>query len=304
MFFKNLRIYKFTKPFLLSPEELEEKLAEHAFQGCGKHDQSKYGWVEPLGRHGQMLTHVTGEHIMICGMKEEKILPASVVNDAVQEKVEEIEAKQGRKIFRKEKLQLKDEVTLTLLPKAFSRTSKTFAYFSPKENLLVVNASSANKAEELLAYLRSSIESLPVIPPNTKLISSDVMTLWLQNQAAAEHFDINQQCELYDPAADSNVIRCKGQDLYSDEVAGHLAAGKQVKNLGVLWKDSLSCVIGDDLTVKSIKFTDMFMEKAGERDAESAAEQFDQDFAVMSLELSRFIKHLFGAFGGLQEKVV
>ena len=303
MWFKNIRLYRFTKPFELTPEELEEKLAEHIFHPCGKHDQAKYGWVSPLGRHGEMLTHVTGEYIMICAQKQEKILPASVVNEAVQEKVEEIEAKQGRKVFRKEKQQLKDEATLTLLPKAFARTSKTFAYFAPKDNLLVVNSSSANKAEELLGFLRNSIESLPVIPPNAKNIPSEVMTLWLQHQTAGENFEIDQECELYNPAEDGNVVRCKGQDLFSDEIQTHLAAGKQVKKLGVLWKDALSCILEDDLTIKRLKFQDMVLEKADEADAESAAEQFDQDFAVMSLELSKFFKSLFKAFGGLQRKI-
>jgi len=303
MWFKNIRLYRFTKPFELTPEELEEKLAEHIFHPCGKHDQSKYGWISPLGRHGEMLTHVTGEYIMICAQKQEKILPASVINEAVQEKVEEIEAKQGRKVFRKEKLQLKDEATLTLLPKAFARTSKTFAYFAPKDNLLVVNSSSANKAEELLGFLRNSIESLPVIPPNAKNIPSEVMTLWLQHQTAGENFEIDQECELYNPAEDGNVVRCKGQDLFSDEIQTHLAAGKQVKKLGVLWKDALSCILEDDLTIKRLKFQDMVLEKADEADAESAAEQFDQDFAVMSLELSKFFKSLFKAFGGLQRKI-
>ena len=230
-------------------------------------------------------------------------MPASVINEAVQEKIEEIEAKQGRKVFRKEKLQLKDEATLTLLPKAFARTSKTFAYFAPKDNLLVVNSSSANKAEELLGFLRNSIESLPVIPPNAKNIPSEVMTLWLQHQTAGENFEIDQECELYNPAEDGNVVRCKGQDLFSDEIQTHLAAGKQVKKLGVLWKDALSCILEDDLTIKRLKFQDMVLEKADEADAESAAEQFDQDFAVMSLELSKFFKSLFKAFGGLQRKI-
>jgi len=56
MWFKNIRLYRFTKPFDLSPEALEEKLAAHRFQPCSKHDKAKYGWVTPLGRHGEMLT--------------------------------------------------------------------------------------------------------------------------------------------------------------------------------------------------------------------------------------------------------
>ena len=301
MWFSNIRLYRFTKEFALTPEELEEKLQEHLFHPCGKTDQSKYGWVPPLGKHGEMLTHVTDGYIMICAKKEEKILPASVVNEALQERIEELEDKQGRRVFKKERLQLKDEVTLTLLPKAFKRSKKMFAYISPKDDLLVVNSSSANAAEDLLAFLRNSIESLPVIPPNTKNIPSEVMTNWLQHQTAADHFEIDQECELYNPAEDGNVIRCKGQDLTSDELKANLVAGKQVQKLGVLWKDALTCIVEKDLTIKRIKFTDKVIEKADS--AEEAADQFDQDFAVMALTLSDFFKSLFAAFGGIQRKV-
>lgn len=302
MWFKNVRIYRFTKPFAHTVEALEEKLTEQAFQPCGKHDQEKYGWVSPLGRHGKMLTHTVGGYTMICAQKQEKILPSCVVNDAIHERIEEIEHKQDRKVFRKERQQLKEDVTLELLPKAFTRDNTTYAYISPKENLLVIDASSATKAEELLSYLRGTIESLPVILPSTKNVPSSTMTEWLLHQTASHDFEIDQECELYNPSEDGNVVRCKGQDLASDEIQGHLSAGKQVKKLGLLWKGALSCIIEDDLTIKRLKFQDMILEKAAEADAESAAEQFDQDFAVMTLELSRFFNALFGAFGGLQER--
>ena len=79
-----------------------------------------------------------------------------------------------------------------------------------------------------------------------------------------------------------------------------LKAGKQVKKLSVAWKDRLSCVIEDDLSIKRVKFSDVILEKANEYDAESVAEQFDQDFVMMTLELNRFYKDLFRAFGGLE----
>jgi len=303
MWFKNIRLYRFTKPFDLSPETLEEKLAAHRFQPCSKHDKAKYGWVAPLGRHGDMLTHVTGNCMMICAQKQEKILPSSVVNEALTEKIEELEAKQGRKIFRKEKLQLKDDIIVTLLPQAFNRNQRIYAYISPKDDLMVVDSSSASKAEELLSFLRTSIETLPVIPPVSQNIPSDIMTSWLQQQAAGNNFEINQECELFNPSEEGNVIRCKGQDLESDEIQAHLQAGKQVKKLGILWNDALSCILENDLSIKRLKFEDMVLEKADEVDADNAAEQFDQDFAVMSLELSHFFNDLFAAFGGLQKKI-
>ncbi len=42
----------------------------------------------------------------------------------------------------------------------------------------------------------------------------------------------------------------------------------------------------------------MIQEKVQQVDAQDAAEQFDVDFSIMTLELSAFLKHLFQAFGG------
>jgi recombination associated protein RdgC len=73
-----------------------------------------------------------------------------------------------------------------------------------------------------------------------------------------------------------------------------------VKNLGVTWNSLLSCSLGDDLSIKRLKFVGMQEEEANE-EVESAAQKFDQEFAVMTLELSAFFKSFFAAFGGLQE---
>ena len=51
--------------------------------------------------------HVSGEYLLIAARKEERILPSSVVNDAVKEKVEEIETEQMRKVYKKERDQIR-----------------------------------------------------------------------------------------------------------------------------------------------------------------------------------------------------
>jgi recombination associated protein RdgC len=80
MWFKNIRLYCFTKPFELSAEDLEYKLSQQLFRPCGTHAKYSYGWTSPLGREGDMFTHVVGDYIMICGQREDKIMPASVIN--------------------------------------------------------------------------------------------------------------------------------------------------------------------------------------------------------------------------------
>ena len=71
-----------------------------------------------------------------------------------------------------------------------------------------------------------------------------------------------------------------------------------VTQLALTFEDRLSFVLDQRLTVKRLKFLDIVQEAAREVDAENAAERFDADFAVMSLELARFLPRLVEAFGG------
>ncbi|WP_339859425.1 recombination-associated protein RdgC [Pseudohongiella acticola] len=304
MWFKNIRLYQFTRPFELSADELDKKLSEFVFQPCNTFERSRFGWISPLGKEEEALTHSVGHAVMVCARKDEKLLPASVVNDAVNEKIEELEAKQARKVYRKEKLQIKDDVIATLLPRAFSRTRKVYAYIDKRAGLLIINTSSASAAEELISGLRECLGSLPVVPADVQHAPGPVMTNWLQSQAAEGQFEISESCELFNPAEDGNSIRCSGQDLTADEIRVHLEAGKQVKKLGVVWNQSLSCVLADDLTIRRLRFEDMVLDKAQEADAETAAQQFDQDFAVMSLTLSELFNAVFAVFGGAREQDV
>lgn len=308
MWFKNLRLYCLTQPFEMSIEDLETHLAEQAFVPCATYEKSRIGWISPLGNDAPideedgvapMLTHAVGDYIMLCAQKQDRLLPASVVREAAEEQVNEIEQRQGRKIYRKEKRQIQDDVFVTLLPRAFTRSSQTFAYISKTEKLLVVNAASAPKAEEFLNLLRDTLGTFPVALPESIRAPSDVMTRWLSEQSATDNFEIHEDCELFNPIDGSNIVRCKGQDLVSDEIKAHLDAGKQVKSLGVYWNNLLSCMIGDDLAIKRLRFEEI--EEADSVEEESAAQKFDQDFVLMTLELSNFFKSLFLAFGGLED---
>lgn len=223
-----------------------------------------------------------------------------MINEATDEKVAELEERQGRKIYRKEKRQIRDDVFVTLLPRAFTRNQQTFAYLSLADNLLVVNSGSAPKAEELLTLLRDTLGSLPVEIPTTSRAPADVMTRWLREQHGSDNFVIDEECELFNPIDGSNVVRCKGQDLFSEEIQTHLGAGKQVKSLGVTWNSAVSCVISEDLSVKRVKFVGMNEERE-QGEAESEVEKFDQEFAVMTLQLSGFFTDFFQAFGGIEE---
>jgi len=298
MWFKNLQVYRLTKPFELTPEKLNELLIEYSFVPCGSQDLTRSGWVPPLGRHGSELVHVTNGDLMVCSKRQDKLLPASVVNEELEEKVLAIEEAEARKMPRKERQSIKDEVVFSLLPKAFARSSFQFAYISPGDKMLVVNASSAKRAEDLIHDLREAIGSFSVIPLTAKNQPIDVMTQWVNSGHPGDGFVLGEECELRDNADISSVIRCKNQDLAATEILNHIKASMHVSKLALTWQERIECVIDEKLVIKRLRFSDVVLDKASEAEAEDVATQFDVDFSIMSLELSGFIKALVNAMGG------
>lgn len=298
MWFKNLLIYRFTKPFTLTADEVDEKLGENAFTPCNSQDPASYGWTMPLGSQGSQYVHSANGYIMICAKKQEKILPAAVVNEVLADKLEEIKSQEDRRPGRKERTDLKEEIIFSLMPRAFTRSSRVFAYIAPAEGLLIVDAGSHNKAEELMVHLRESLGSLPVIPIKAKNVAQHAMTEWLTNGSAPQGFELGGECELRDKADDSAVIRCKNQNLCSTEINNHIQAGMFVNKLALHWVGDIDFVVDDQLTIKRLSFGDLVQEKIGETNADSAAEQFDVDFNIMTGEFAKFIPAVLDAFGG------
>ena len=301
MWFRNLQIYRLTSPIGLTPEELHDKLMSKAFRPCGTLEPVSMGWDSPLGRDGSMLTHAANGFIMVCARREERLLPASVVRDALDERVAATEQAEGRPVHRKEKLQLKDEIVLDLMPRAFTRSNRIFAYIDPQNGWIVVDSSAAKRAEELLSLLRESLGTLKVIPMSINDDPSAVMTSWLGKGAPAD-FTVLDECELREPTEEGGIVRCRRQALDGAEVSTHLDAGKRVVRLAVEWNERIGCILGNDLVVRRLRFLDVVQEEAAAASAEDAAARFDVDFSLMTLELNRFIPRMVEVFGGLVEE--
>ncbi|WP_122281477.1 recombination-associated protein RdgC [Pseudomonas syringae] len=299
MWFKNLLVYRLTQHVPFDAEALETALATKPARACASQEVATYGFVAPFGKgEDAPLVHVSQDFLLIAARKEERILPGSVVRDALKEKVDEIEAEQMRKVYKKERDQLKDEIIQAFLPRAFIRRSATFAAIAPKQGLILVNASSPKRAEDLLSTLREVIGSLPVRPLTVKVSPSATMTDWVKTQKAADNFFVLDECELRDTHEDGGIVRCKRQDLTSDEIQLHLNTGKVVTQLSLAWQDKLSFVLDDKLVVKRLKFEDLLQDQAEQDGGDEALGQLDASFTLMMLTFGEFLPELFDALGG------
>lgn len=298
MWFRNLQIYQLTEAFTATAEELHEALLEKIFKPCQGLDAHRIGWTTPLGKQGDQLVHATNGNLMLCMRREDRILPASVVREVMEEKVDEIEAKEGRSVGRKEKADIKQEVIVDLLPRAFSKSNRIYAYIDPQNNRVIVDCTTSNKAEEVLTLIRDTLGSFKVRPLAVNNAPSAIMTDWVKNTAPAD-LVITDECELKEPVENGGVIRIRGVDLGSEEIQHHLKSGKVVSKLSFEWQQRISSVLKEDLSIKRLKFMDLVMEEASDIAAEDEVMRFDADFALMSMELSRFIPALCDYLGGI-----
>lgn len=296
MWFKNLYFFAFTRPFTWTEEDLEKHLSEHLFTPCASTEQSHFGWVNALGKHGQTVVHSGSGNFLLCARKEEKILPAPVVKDMVEAKVAQLEAEQSRTATKKEKEQFKEDIIFELLPRAFSRISDTHAYISPENNIIVINSSSRGKAEDFLALLRKVLGTLPVTSFTPDTAPDETMTDWLTEQNLGTEFMLGQEAEFNALGDDGAVVRVKNQDLVSDEIKSHLDADKYVVKIALDWDETLSFILCDDLAVKRLKFFDVIHEQNDDIDNDDVLARLDADFILMAGELNRFISALLKEF--------
>ncbi|MCG9712077.1 recombination-associated protein RdgC [Shewanella insulae] len=303
MWFKNLTVYRFNKPFSVDTEALEKSLEDFTFSPCSSQDISKFGFSKALGKLGHTLVHSAENRHLICATKEEKILPSQVVKEALEEKVAQIEAEENRKLAKKEKDALKEEITTTLLPRAFSRRSQIHALILPEIEMILVDSSSATKAEELLALLRKALGSLPVIPMSFKTPIEAQLTDWLKSNSAPAPFEMQDEAELKSDSDEGGIVRFKQQDLTEDEVLAHIEVGKQVHKLALHFGQSIAFVLQSDAGIKRLKFSEEFRAHNDEVGTEDPLARLDADFALMGSELIALMNSLVEVLGGLEDSL-
>jgi recombination associated protein RdgC len=298
MWFKNLRFFRFTRPFTMSPEAMHERLSRTPFRSCTSLEMFSCGWAPPLGRHSDQLCHAAAGHYLICARKEDKIVPASVVREQVDARVAAVEDEQPRRVSRREREAMRDEVMHDLTARALTRTTLSWACLAPEHGWMVLDAATPRKSDELIGLLSQSLDGLAAAPLEVTVSPVSVMTGWLAGKGLPRHIEIEDECELRDPRDNGGIVRCRRQDLAAPEVQTHLKAGKQVVQLAVHWAGRFSCVICEDLVIKRLRFDDIVREQRGEVVDDDEAALFDADFALMAMELTEFFPQFLEAFGG------
>ncbi len=295
MWFKNLIVFRITSEWVLSLGELEEQLSFRPLIPCAGYDMQTLGWVPPSTQ--ERLVHAIDGHLLIALGVDQKILPASVINQVSKERAEQIAADQGYPVGRRQLRELKERVADELRARAFSRRSSTCAWLDTQNKLLIVDAAAPAKAEELVAVLRDTIPNFSAVLLETEKSPAVSMSAWLMFGDAPGRFNIEQDLELQSVKDEKSIVRYVRHPLEGKEVQKHIGSGKAPTKLGMSWNGRIAFMLTSEFHIKRLQFLDMVKDRS-EGQAQAAEEQFEIDFALMTGELSHLLKDLIEQLGG------
>ena len=298
MWFKQISFYPLNKDKLPELEVLADKLAQSEFAHCQGLDWFSEGFATPVSFSPE-LVFPADYTWRVALKKEEKVLPAGVIRDILDEKVLEIQNNEARNVGRKEKQELKEQITDDLLPRAFTRSSRTQAIFDTRHGYLLVNNAASAKAENILTKLREALGGLETTLPNTKQSPSSLMTSWLLQGHCEGGFELDCDCELKGVGDVVPVVKVSKQDLTADEVVQHVKNGKTVTQLGLVWREQIAFILTQDFTLKRIQYLDVLQEEAESNGDDAASLAFASQI-LMTEAISTMLEELVSYLGGWQ----
>ena len=266
---------------------LNKKLDSRQFKSCESFEKESMGFISPNG--GTELTHVVNGCVMFAVRTESKIIPKSAIKAGIKARIE----KMGVKVSKSDRLQVIDEVTHELTARALSDFKDVYGYIDRANNFVLINTTSANKAEDILGLIRSCLGSFKTVPISTNFDTRQVMTQWL-NVGISSNLTISCDCTLSND--DNQTVKIGNIDLHSKEVRQHIEKGMMVDSISLRYQDILLFKINKHFVLSGIKFN---LTKEKHINKDDAMAIFDSEFAIMSGEFRNVLIELIELFGGL-----
>ncbi|VWX58847.1 Recombination-associated protein RdgC [Burkholderiales bacterium 8X] len=297
--FKNVIVYRIEPTWVATLDQIEQALGTERFAPCSPSQERSAGWTEPRGQASGPLAESIGGQWLLEYMIESKTLPASVVRRKVEERAAQIEATTGRKPGKKEKKELKEDVTHELLPLAFTRHARVAVWIDSNARRLVVNVSNPARADEIVSSLVKLLDGFAVALINTQVEPAVAMSDWLSTQEPPAGFTIDRECELKATDDSKAVVRYAKHPLDIEEIKQHIADGKRPTRLALTWEDRVSFELTEGMQLRKIVFLEGTLDDAGgSGHGDTKEDDFDANAAIATGELGQLVPDLLEALGG------
>lgn len=137
MWFHDLSLLRLPADATIDPAELESALSQHPLRSPGPLEFETRGFVSPFSRDDAAFTLGSLGAVLFCLGEESRLLPASVLSDAIAERIAEHLANTGRNPGKRLRNEFREAALAELLPRAFIKRARTSAYLDGR--MLVVD---------------------------------------------------------------------------------------------------------------------------------------------------------------------
>jgi recombination associated protein RdgC len=297
MFFKNLRAYKITDLAGLSAENILAAVTQSKFAPCTGQEAIRMGFTNAMHKSSQTLCHALNDDVLVLTMRrQEKILPAKVINEELQPKIEALELEKGRPLGRKEKQALKEELIQTLIPRAFSQSSEVNAIIDKAAGYVFIDTSSAGRAEDLLSMLRKGLGSLPVLPWVDGARLSNAMQTWLAGENLPQGMALGHAVKLVAPDEEGAKASFDNQLLTATDVQNQLE-DKMVVEMVLTIENNCTFKIKDNGTLTQIKWHDLITNGNDELGWDDLVLRLNADLLLIIDQLRSIVRAVLGSVG-------
>lgn len=299
--FKTLNIFRiasdWTHGFEIS-NYMEDMANAAPFTPCTATQDKSVGWVPSRGEaHGALVESINGHRIMKL-MIETKSVPSATVKKKAQEAADHIEATTGRKPGKKEMKELREDALTALLPQAFPKQTAVLVWFDVTTGLLMTDASSQGKSDEVITALVRTFDGLALAHVQTNITPQRAMTEWLvatdPGHEWPEGFAVERACELRSADEEKSVVKFNRHNLVNEQVRQHITEGKLPRWAAMSWDGRIGFVLTEAMQIKKISYLEGVFDDRQDTDADG----FDADVALATGELSKLIPALVEALGG------
>lgn len=289
MWFKSTFIYQIRDPEFIQRLGQHPIHEGHGFSDCLPGQPVSMGLVPPH-RGLSELQLVQTDFAVWKLQRQERLLPASVVNETLQERVEALQQDEDRRIGRSERQDLKEQITQELLPRAFTRKQQHLIIVDRQSGWLFVQSGSESRADELTAALRDILGELPVVPLGALCRPESVWAEWLQQGTLPDGVDVADELTLFHPAEEATV-RIKQLGWDSDEVQQLLTTGYRPQQMLLNWQDQVTLQVNEKSVLKRLRFADELLEQASTEGGDDALAEWEAGLHLMVGTLRSFADH-------------
>ena len=278
--FKNLITFKING----HPFTSEADFKKHEIGKLGALGSKLNGWCPIIGDRFALYPEGVNA-VFFCMMTKEKILPTSVIDDAVQEEVFEIE-KTGVTLSKSQIKLIKSDVIDRLLAIALIRRTKVNCFMTTE--YLFVDSSSPSKADEVISLILKTFPEMTLSPFDLPLLP-EKLTQWGKDAQLVP--DCFLRCGAYVIKSPDGEKQVRMKGFHDGETLGaedFVREGEIVTEMSLSWEGRVTFMLTSNAVLKQVYYD---LSKCDEK-SENPLEVVQAETFITASELVALIEAL------------